>query len=298
MVARLKLGQGAVLKKTFTQEHFDRFAELTGDHNPIHVDQEFAARTPFGKTVAHGMLLYGLISSILGTRLPGPGTVQLRQELSFFNPTFAGDEVTFLAWVTERNEPRVTLSTIAAKQDGTIACQGQTVVLLPGAAFSGEQWSPAPPTIDGGGEHASTKDARALGLEIGQKAAIKRVFTSEDLRARAELVGDANPMFIDGQQADASGREPLIPGDLLGGMISHLLGMKLPGPGTNWLKQTLVFPAQAQVGEEIIATVEVSRVRPDTKLVNLITTCTGPGGRMVCGGEALVLFRGSANSGA
>lgn len=297
MGARLKLGQGALLRKTFAQEHFDRFAELTGDRNPIHVDQESAARTPFGKTVAHGMLLYGLIGGVLGTQLPGPGTVQLRQELSFFNPTFAGDELTILVWVSERDEPRVRLSTIAAKQDGTIACQGETVVLLPGATFSAEQCEWAPPIPSGGSERASTEDAGALGLKTGQRATVKRVFTSQDLRARAELVGDANPIFVDGQRADASGQRLFIPGDLLGGMISYLLGMRLPGPGTNWLKQTLVFPAQALVGEEITATVEVVRVRPDTKLVNLITTCTNPEGKVVCGGEALVLFRGSANPG-
>ncbi len=290
MGTRPRLGQGGLLRRTLTQEHFDRFAELTGDHNPIHVDQEFAARTPFGKTVSHGMLLYRLIAAVLETRMPGPGTIQLDQVLTFFNPAFAGDELTIMAWITERDEQRATLSAVVARPDGTVVCQGQTTVLLPGISFDGGKCQPA-----GGRSESSRAVARAMGLEPGQKATSRRVFTEQDLQTRAELVGEARPSLPDQERVDrTAGARALVPGDLLGGMISQLLGMRLPGPGTSWLKQTLVFPTLAHVGDEITATVEVSRLRPDRQLVNLITTCTSSTGEVVADGEALVLYRGLA----
>lgn len=286
MGPRLRLGQGGLLKHVFVQGDFDRFAALTGDYNPIHVDQEFAARTPFGRTVSHGMLLYSVICKVLGTRVPGPGTVQLDQELTFFNPAFAGDELLVLAWVVEREEERATLDTIVAKQDGTLVCQGKTSVLLPGTSFPRAHHEPT--------ESEFSENARWMSLEVGQRAAIKRIFTSQDLKDRADLVGDMNPVFLDEDYTSRTPFErPIIPGDLLGGMISQLLGMRLPGPGTSWLKQRLAFPTLARVGEEMVATVEVSRIRADKGLVNLTTTCTNSAGEVVCGGEALVLARGT-----
>ena len=82
-----------------------------------------------------------------------------------------------------------------------------------------------------------------------------------------------------------------VPGPLLAGMISDLLGTRLPGRGTNWLKQKVSYPAVANVGEVITAVVEITRLRPDKDLVNLRTTCTNPVGTIVCEGEALVLVK-------
>ncbi|MGH2542584.1 MAG: MaoC/PaaZ C-terminal domain-containing protein, partial [Ardenticatenaceae bacterium] len=110
------------------------------------------------------------------------------------------------------------------------------------------------------------------------------VFTVQDLEVYAALTGDSSA-FYDGQKRLA------IPGPLLGGMFSDLLGTHLPGQGTNYLKQRVVFPTPAYAGEELTATVEIVRLRPEKALVNLRTLCTNPTGQLVWMGEALVLAR-------
>jgi len=99
MNVTLNIGQRATLNRVFTQEDFNRFAALSGDDNPIHVDPEFSARTRFGRTVSHGMLLYGTICGALSAHFPG--VRQLEQELMFPNPTFVGEEVTVRLEVAE-----------------------------------------------------------------------------------------------------------------------------------------------------------------------------------------------------
>jgi acyl dehydratase len=89
---------------------------------------------------------------------------------------------------------------------------------------------------------------------------------------------------------DASFDEGVIPGPLLGGMISDLLGTKLPGRGTMWLKQRYSFPTPAVVGEAITAVVEIVRFRPEKDLVNLQISCTNSRGEVVCRGETLVFI--------
>lgn len=127
----LKVGQTSTAKRIFTQEDFDKFAALSGDDNPIHVDAEFAASTRFGKTVSHGMLLYAMIDSLLASRLPG--ATRLEQELMFPNPTYAGEEVTATleALEVQTQERLARLSTTITKRDGTIVCQGAALVRLP-----------------------------------------------------------------------------------------------------------------------------------------------------------------------
>ena len=90
----VNVGQVATFKHRFTQDDFDRFAALSGDNNPIHVDPEFSARTRFGQTVAHGMLLYSTICRVLSTQYPGPGFLQIKQEMMFQNPTYTDTEIT------------------------------------------------------------------------------------------------------------------------------------------------------------------------------------------------------------
>jgi 3-hydroxybutyryl-CoA dehydratase len=116
-------------------------------------------------------------------------------------------------------------------------------------------------------------------LQIGQSACAKRTFTPADLAEYASLAGIA-------VQAPR-----VVPGPLLGGMISCILGTQLPGRGTNWLKQRLEYPTPAFIGEEITATVKVIRLRPEKALVNLRTACANPRGEIVCQGEALVLVK-------
>jgi len=115
-------------------------------------------------------------------------------------------------------------------------------------------------------------------FQIGQSATTKRTFTATDLAEYASLVGIAQ-------------RPGVVPGPLLGGMFSCLLGTKLPGRGTNYLKQHLEFLQSARVGDELMATVEIVRWRPEKNLMNLRTTCTNARGQVVCQGEALVLVK-------
>jgi acyl dehydratase len=125
------------------------------------------------------------------------------------------------------------------------------------------------------------------GLALGELASIERTFTRADLLEYASLAGFPAPA----DQADAPGAHVVIPGPLLGALFSYLLGTRLPGPGTNYLKQRLAFPAPAYINSEITATVEIVGQRLEKDLVNLRTLCTDPEGRVVCEGEALVLVK-------
>ncbi len=117
-------------------------------------------------------------------------------------------------------------------------------------------------------------------LQIGDRATLKRIFSLGDLAEYASLAG-----------IEVSGDEHVVPGPLLGGMFSYLLGTQCPGRGTNYLKQHLEFPTLARVGEELMATVEIIRLRPEKELANLRTVCTNSAGQIVCQGEALVLVK-------
>ncbi len=111
---------------------------------------------------------------------------------------------------------------------------------------------------------------------IGMAAEARRAFGADELAAYAALTGDRRP-------------PEAVPEPLIGALFSYLLGTRLPGPGTNYLRQRLSFHAQARPGEELTARVEVTRVRPEKALVNLATICLGAGGRPIATGEALVL---------
>eukprot|EP01031_Cornospumella_fuschlensis_P008111 gene8111-10010_t len=90
----LELGMTEILNKTIASSDVVGFAEVTGDRNPIHLSEHFAARTPFGTRIAHGLYTASLISAVLGTRLPGPGAVYISQTLNFRAPVKIGDTVT------------------------------------------------------------------------------------------------------------------------------------------------------------------------------------------------------------
>jgi 3-hydroxybutyryl-CoA dehydratase len=122
------------------------------------------------------------------------------------------------------------------------------------------------------------------GLTLNQSANTTRTFSSEEVAAYRALTGDGGLYFGDVA-------ETAVPGPLLAGMISDLLGTQLPGRGTNWLKQQLSYPAVAEVGEVITAVVTITRLRPDKDLVNLRTTCAKADGALVCTGEALVYVK-------
>lgn len=125
------VGDSAEITKTIEQADIDAFAKVTGDHNPVHVDEEFAKTTRFGRRIAHGMLTASLISSVLANKLPGEGSVYLGQTLKFIAPVFPGDEITARVTVKEIREdkPILKLETICVNQRDEIVIRGEATVL-------------------------------------------------------------------------------------------------------------------------------------------------------------------------
>ncbi len=115
-----------------------------------------------------------------------------------------------------------------------------------------------------------------MSLEVGARAEVKRSYTEDDMRGFAQLAGN-------GAEVPVS-----VPGPLIGGLFSYLLGVELPGRGTNYLKQNLEFLAPAPVGETLTASVTITRLRPEKHLVDLETVCEAEDGTRICQGRALV----------
>ena len=132
-IDELKVGQTARFSKTITEADIYLFAGVTGDLNPAHVDEEYAKKTFFKTRIAHGMLTASFISTVIGTMLPGPGTVYLSQEVHFLAPVKIGDTVSAVAEITEiRPEKKhVRLKTTCTNQEGTVVVDGQAVVSPP-----------------------------------------------------------------------------------------------------------------------------------------------------------------------
>ena len=130
----IKAGDSAEITKKVEQSDIDAFATVTGDHNPVHVDEEFAKTTRFGRRIAHGMLTASLISAVLANKLPGEGSVYLGQTLQFVAPVFPGDEITARVTVKEIREdkPIVKLETICVNQREEIVVRGEATVLSRG----------------------------------------------------------------------------------------------------------------------------------------------------------------------
>ncbi len=121
-------GDTFTLTRVLAQSDFDRFAALSGDDNPIHIDPEFSARTRFGRTVAHGMFLYSLVCGTLAHYLPG--VVQLDQNLMFPNPSYVGETVTVMLRVADVDTSKGTarIETTVTRPGGEIGLQGDMVV--------------------------------------------------------------------------------------------------------------------------------------------------------------------------
>lgn len=128
----LKVGDTDSVTKTITDDDIRAFAALTGDNNPVHLDDDFAKTTRFGRRIAHGMLSAGLISAVLANKLPGTGTVYLSQSLNFVAPVYPGDTITARVTVTRVREdkPIVTLETICTNQKDEAVISGEAVVLV------------------------------------------------------------------------------------------------------------------------------------------------------------------------
>jgi 3-hydroxybutyryl-CoA dehydratase len=128
----LEMGDKATFRKTITDGDISMFAGATGDTNPYHFDDVYASKGRFKKRIAHGMLVTGLISTVLGTCLPGPGTIYLSQTISFKKPVFIGDTITAVAEVTNIHEtkPIVTMTTNCYNQNDEPVVEGEAVVLV------------------------------------------------------------------------------------------------------------------------------------------------------------------------
>jgi acyl dehydratase len=129
----MKIGDTASTTKVFSSDEVRIFAEISGDKNPIHLDEKYASQTPFGKCLVHGILTSGLISSLLGMTLPGPGSVYIKQILNFRAPVYIGDTITATVTVIKVREdkPIITLETQCQNQDGVITIDGEAVLLAP-----------------------------------------------------------------------------------------------------------------------------------------------------------------------
>lgn len=130
-MSSLKPGDKASRTTVITDDMIRAFASLTGDSNPVHLDDAYAAGTRFGRRIAHGMIAAGLISAALANDLPGPGTVYLSQSLQFKAPVYPNDTITTTVEVknVRPDKPIVTLTTSCRNQDGVVVLEGEAVVL-------------------------------------------------------------------------------------------------------------------------------------------------------------------------
>ena len=127
-----KVGQKTTFSELIDDKLVRGFADVTGDHNPIHVDDAFAKKSKFGQRIAHGAILFGIISRVLAEDVPGPGTVYLSQLINFRFPVFINDTVTLEVTITEllpKNGAK--LSTVIKKQTGEVVADGEATVKLP-----------------------------------------------------------------------------------------------------------------------------------------------------------------------
>ena len=131
----LSVGQSGSVSKTITEADIILFSGVSTDTNPVHLDEQFAATTPFKGRIAHGMLSASLISAVLANRLPGPGTIYLGQTLKFKAPVRAGDTVTATATIKEIliEKKRLVLETVCTV-DGKVVIEGEATVMFPSRA--------------------------------------------------------------------------------------------------------------------------------------------------------------------
>lgn len=126
------LGQKATLYRVFTREDIEEFAALSGDKNPIHIDDEYSRTTRFGGVIVHGVLVLSLISTLLGTQLPGPGSIYISQAVKFVAPVYPGDHLTasveVIDWDSEKG--RVRLLTEVFKDENIRVVTGEALLVM------------------------------------------------------------------------------------------------------------------------------------------------------------------------
>jgi hypothetical protein len=218
------------------------------------------------------MLLYTAIDALLSRRFPN--LRPMRQELMFPNPTFAGEEITFTMYSVNPSNDGHSVAIVLTKKDGTCVCESQTELVSVATPLAKAE-NTTREIKSSNGENTETYKH----LAVGQMASVRRIFTASDVAEYMRLAGLPD-------ESDTQHIAPPLPA----GMISALLGMTLPGKGTNYLKQHYTLFDIARVGEEITASVEIVRIRGGKALINLRTLCF-VGDRIIADGEALVLAK-------
>ena len=131
-INNLEVGQSASYSKTVSEADVYLFAGISGDFNPVHVNEEYAKRGMFKKRIAHGILTASFISTVLGTKLPGPGAIYAKQDLKFLAPVFFGDTLTAACTVKEIivEKKRVIMDCVVSNQDGVIVLAGEATLVV------------------------------------------------------------------------------------------------------------------------------------------------------------------------
>jgi 3-hydroxybutyryl-CoA dehydratase len=132
-IDQLAIGDTDRFTKTISESDIYTFAGVSGDLNPAHIDKEFAKTTVFKKRIAHGFLIGGLISTVIGTRLPGPGSIYREQTMNFLAPVYIGDTITAQVEITELDttKNKISLRTWCTNQDGKTVIEGGAVIHPP-----------------------------------------------------------------------------------------------------------------------------------------------------------------------
>jgi acyl dehydratase len=132
-IDELSVGQAVERTRLISAEDVSAFARLSGDFNPVHIDEAFARTTPFGRTIAHGPIALALAAGILGMELPGVGTIAIENVIRYRRPIFTGDEVTTRVTVAEIDSARrrVMMAITWTNQEGELVCDGEVVVRPP-----------------------------------------------------------------------------------------------------------------------------------------------------------------------
>ncbi len=132
-IEELHVGDKAEFSKTISESDIYLYAGITGDFNPAHINEAYAAKTFFKTRIAHGMLLGGFMSAILGNQLPGPGTIYIRQELNFLRPVHIGETIIARVEIVEvlPEKNRIRLKTTCVNQDGILLVEGEAIVSPP-----------------------------------------------------------------------------------------------------------------------------------------------------------------------
>jgi acyl dehydratase len=124
---KLTVGQTATRSLSVTAEHVDLYAKITGDRNPLHFDEAFAAKTKFGRLVVHGGITAGILNALVAEDMPGPGTVFMSQELKYTAPVFVGDTITATGEVREvhASKPVCRLGVVVTRAEGEVVLEGE-----------------------------------------------------------------------------------------------------------------------------------------------------------------------------